>query len=316
LWKELRAAFPEEPAEPRQVGDQEVDVADLDHRLRSLVGKIGGMSESGFIPVSGGRLYYEESGEGPPLVLLHAGVANLRQWDPHVPAFAERYRVIRYDSRGYGRSESEHLEFSNHGDLEQVLDYLGVQATHLLGTSRSGSIALNFSVTHPERVTSLTVVASGAGEPDLPAEALAPGEALDKATEEALEAKDWTRLADLETAFWGDGPDQPQGRLNASARASMHDWILTTYAAEKEEGIPQRLDPPADERLDQLTMPLLVVIGALDEAYTNASGRILADAVAGSRFEVFEGAAHMLNLEQPERFTRLVLDFLAEADAV
>jgi 3-oxoadipate enol-lactonase len=193
------------------------------------------MEKSGFIPVNGGRLYYEEAGEGHPLVLLHAGVANLRQWDPHVPAFAEQYRVIRYDTRGWGRSESEHVEFSNHGDLEQALDHLGVEATHLLGTSRSASIALNFAVTHPERVTRLIEVAGGGvGEPDLPAEALAPSEALDKATEEALEAKDWKRLADLETAFWGDGPGQPEGRLNASARAAMHDWIFTTYAAEKE----------------------------------------------------------------------------------
>jgi len=269
------------------------------------------MEKSGFIPVNGGRLYYEEAGEGTPLVLIHAGVANLRQWDPQVPALAEQYRVIRYDTRGWGRSESEHVEFSNHGDLEQVLDHLGVQATHLLGTSRSASIALNFTVTHPERVTSLTEVAGGGvGEPDLPAEDVAVGEALEKATEEALEAKDWKRLADLETAFWGDGPGQPEGRLDQAIRARMHDWILTTYAAEKEEGIPQRLDPPADDRLDQVTMPLLVVIGELDEAYTNATCRTLADSVPGARFEVFEGAAHMLNLEQPERFTRLVLDFL------
>lgn len=270
------------------------------------------MDKRGFIPVNGGRLYYEEAGGGPPLVLLHAGVANLRQWDPHVLAFAERYRVIRYDTRGWGKSESEHVEFSNHGDLEQALDHLGVQAAHLLGTSRSGSIALNFTVTHPERVTSLTAVAGGGvGEPDLSAEEVAVGDALEKATEEALEAKDWARLADLETAFWGDGPGQPEGRLDPVIRATMHDWILTTYAAEKEEGIPQRLDPPADERLDQLTMPLLVIIGELDEAYTNAASRNLAEAVPGARFEVFEGAAHMLNLEQPERFTRLVLDFLA-----
>lgn len=270
------------------------------------------MEKSGFIPVNGGRLYYEEAGEGPALVLLHAGVAVLRQWDPHVPAFAEQYRVIRYDTRGWGRSESEHVEFSNHGDLEQALDHLGVEKTHLLGTSRSGSIALNFTVTHPERVTSLIAVAGGGvGEPDLAPEDVAVGEALEKATEEALEAKDWARLADLETAFWGDGPGQPVGRLEASIRDQMHDWILTTYAAEKEEGIPQRLDPPADDRLDQLTMPLLVVIGDLDEAYTNAASRNLAAAVPSARFEVFEGAAHMLNLEQPERFTRLVLEFLA-----
>ena len=91
-------------------------------------------------------------------------------------AFAEQYRVIRYDSRGYGQSESEHVEFSNHGDLEQALDHLGVPATHLLGTSRSASIALNFAVTHPQRVTSLIEVAGGGvGEPELSAEEAAAG---------------------------------------------------------------------------------------------------------------------------------------------
>ena len=269
------------------------------------------MEKTGFIPVNGGRLYYEETGDGPPFVLLHAGVANLRQWDPHVPALAERYRVIRFDSRGYGKSESEHIEFSNHGDLEQVLDHLDLPAIHLLGTSRSASIALNFTVTHPQRVTSLIEVAGGGvGEPDLTEAETALGEAMDKASEEALEAKDWKRLSELETAFWGDGPGQPEGRLDAAIRTQLYDWIYTTYAAEKEEGIPQRLDPPADERVDQVTMPLLVVIGSLDEAYTNATCRILAESVPGARLEVFEGAAHMLNLEQPERFTKLVLDFL------
>ena len=275
------------------------------------------MSESGFIPVSGGRLYYEESGEGLPLVLLHAGVANLRQWDPHVPAFAERYRVIRYDTRGWGRSESEHVEFTNRGDLRDVLDHLGVGAAHLLGASRSGSIALDFTVENPERVTSLTVVAGGVGgyDPGLPEEANAPSEALDAATGEALNAKDWTRLADLETAFWVNGPGQPVDRVDPAVQATVHDWILTTYAAEKEEAIPQRLDPTAATRLDQLTMPLLVVIGELDEAYTNAACRYLAETVPGARLEVFEGAAHMLNLEQPDRFTRLVLDFLGDVGA-
>jgi len=275
------------------------------------------MDESGFIPVSGGRLYYEESGEGQPLVLLHAGVANLRQWDPHVPAFAERYRVIRYDTRGYGRSESEHVEFTNRGDLGAVLDHLDVLAAHLLGASRSGSIALDFTVDNPDRVTSLTVVAGGVGgyDPGLPDEVNAASEAMDAASEKALNAKDWTRLADLETAFWVNGPGQPADRVDPAVQATVHDWILTTYAAEKEEAIPQRLDPPAATRLDQLTMPLLVVIGELDEAYTNAACRYLAQTVPGARLEVFEGAAHMMNLEQPDRFTRLVLDFLRDVGA-
>lgn len=271
------------------------------------------VEDRGFVPVAGGRLYYEVTAEGPPLVLIHAGVANLRQWDPHVPAFAERYRVIRYDTRGWGQSESEHVEFTNRGDLAAVLDYFDAPSAHVLGCSRSGSIALDFTVENPERVTSLMVVAGGVGghRPDAPAEQQTAAEAMEKASEEAWEAKDWTRLAELETAYWVDGPGQATDRVDPALRAVVHDWILTTYQAEKEEAIPQPLDPPAATRLDALSVPLLVVIGELDEPQTNASCRYLAEQVAGARFEVMRGAAHMMNLEQPEQFTRLVLDFLS-----
>ena len=270
----------------------------------------------GFVAVPGWRLYYEEEGPGPPLVLLHAGVANLRQWDPHVPAFVERYRVIRYDTRGFGRTETDHVEFTNRADVGAVLDHFGAEAAHVLGCSRSGSIATDFAVDHPERVTSLAVVAGGLGgyQAEVPPEAQALGDAMEHASEAAYEAKDWARLADLEADYWTDGPGQPAGRVDPAIRALVYDWVYTTYAAEKEEGVPQRLDPPAATRLDALTMPLLVILGDLDEAHTNASMRHLAASVPGARLEVFEGAAHMLNLEQPERFTRTVLDFLAVVD--
>jgi 3-oxoadipate enol-lactonase len=274
------------------------------------------LDDRGFVPVSGGRLYYEVDGEGPPLVLIHAGIANLRQWDPQVPAFAERYRVIRYDTRGFGRSESEHVDFTNRDDLAAVLDHFGASAARILGTSRSGSIALDFTVTNPDRVEALIVVAGGVGgfSTEVPAEQAALGEEMERESEKAWNAKDWARLADLETQYWVNGPGQPADRVEPGVQAMVHDWILTTYQAEKEEAIPQPLDPPAATRLDAVTMPLMVVIGELDEAHTNAACRFLADSVPGSRFEVMRGAAHMPNLEQPEAFTRLVLEFLAEVD--
>jgi pimeloyl-ACP methyl ester carboxylesterase len=277
---------------------------------------MSGVDDRGFLPVSGGRLYYEVTGEGPPLVLIHAGVANLRQWDPQVPAFAERYRVIRYDTRGWGQSESEHVEFTNRDDLAAVLDHFGAPSARILATSRSGSIALDFTVTHPDRVDALIVVAGGVGgfDANLPAEQRVAAEALEKASEEAWNAKDWVRLADLETRYWVDGPGQPTDRVDPDLRATVHSWILTTYQAEKEEAIPQPLDPPAASRLAEVTMPLMVVIGDLDDTHTNAACRFLAESVPGSRFEIMRGAAHMMNLEQPDRFNRLVLDFLAEAD--
>ena len=267
------------------------------------------MADAGFVEVNGGRLYFEAEGTGHPLVLVHAGVANLRQWDEQVPAFAERYRVIRYDTRGFGRSETEQVEFSNHDDLAAVLDALGEQSAYVLGLSRGGSIALNFSLAYSDRADALIFCAGGIEGfevADTPEE-----EAIWEEAQRREEAHDWEWVADFETRFWVDGPGQPADRVDPALRQRVHDWILTTFEEEKKEGKPQRLQPPANERLASLDLPTLVMVGDLDERTTRLACRHLAESVDGARFEAFEGAAHMLNLEQPQRFTRLVLDFLA-----
>jgi pimeloyl-ACP methyl ester carboxylesterase len=275
------------------------------------------MTDTGFIDVSGGRIYYEADGSGTPLVLVHAGVANLRQWDPHVPAWAERYHVIRYDTRGYGKTTSEHVEFTNRADLAAVLDHFEAPAAHVLGCSRGGQITLDFAVTSPMRVLSYTSVAGGVGnyEADIPKELEEAIIAFDESTSKMAEAKDWAAVADAETAYWFDGPGQPADRADPETRAMVREWIYSNYAAEIEGGIPQPMEPSADTLLDRLTMPVLAVVGDRDEAWAVASMKHLASAVPNGRFELFENAAHLLNLEYPERFTKLILDFLAEADA-
>src|SRR5438105_9691542 len=121
------------------------------------------MTESGFIDFNHGRIYYEVDGEGPALSLIHAGVANLRQWDEQVPAFAERFRVIRYDCRTFGQTTSDNVPVSNRADLAAVLDHLGVTQTAVLGLSRGGSIAVDFTLDYRDRVTALIAVSAGLG---------------------------------------------------------------------------------------------------------------------------------------------------------
>jgi pimeloyl-ACP methyl ester carboxylesterase len=266
-------------------------------------------NETGTLETNGARISYEVDGEGPAVVLIHAGVANLRMWDEQVPALRDDYRVIRYDTRGYGRTETDAVEFSNRADLVALLDHLGEERAHVVGVSRAGSIALDTTLEYPDRVRSLVVVAGGVGGYESPEEA--PAETWEE-PEKLWEAKDWGALADWETAYWADGPGQPADRLDPAVRAKVHDWILTNYQAEKEEGKPIVLDPPANSRLGELRAPLLVVLGTLDDAGTSESMRHLAASVPGSRLEVFEGAAHMLNLEQPERFNALLREWLAE----
>ncbi|MDQ3879752.1 MAG: alpha/beta hydrolase, partial [Chloroflexota bacterium] len=225
------------------------------------------------------------------------------------------YRVIRYDTRGFGQTETEAVEFSNRADVAAVLDHVGAPSAYVLGASRGAMIALDFTLERPERVTALVVAAGGIGgwQPD--GEPAPEIKAFWDDTERRWEAHEWEALAAMETAFWVDGPGQPEGRVDAALRERVHDWILSNYGAEKPEGQPRPLEPSAASRLGELTVPLLVMVGDLDEPGTQAACRHLAASVSGARLELFAGAAHMLNLEQPDRFSRLVLDFLAEVDA-
>ena len=264
-------------------------------------------AETGFLETDGARIHYEVEGSGEPVLFVHAGVANLRMWDDQAGALRDRYRVIRYDTRGYGETETEAVSFSNRADAAAVLDHLGAASAHVVGLSRGAVISLDFTLERPDRVRSLTVAAGGISGYESPDEA--PEETWAEA-ERLEEAKDWPALADWETAYWVDGPGQRPERVPADLRARVHGWILDTYRAEKVAGTPQPLDPPAWERLDDLRIPLLVMVGTVDDPGTQDSMRQLASRVPGTRLEVLEGAAHMLNMEQPERFNRILREFL------
>jgi pimeloyl-ACP methyl ester carboxylesterase len=273
------------------------------------------MTERGSAEVAGGRLYYEVDGSGRPLTLLHAGIANLRMWDPQVPAFAERYRVIRYDTRGFGETTTDDVAFSNRQDLADLLDHLGVRSTYLLGCSRGGQIALDFALERPERVDALVTVGSGRGGWQ-PAEIAPELEAYWSEMERLEEGGEWEPLAEKETALWVDGWGQSTDRVDPELRRLVHGWILDSYQRHGQEKTrPQVLQPPAVGRLAEIGVPTLVSWGALDNSAGVAGGVALADGIPGAQRFVFPGAAHLPNLEQPEAFTRLVLDFLAEVDA-
>lgn len=261
------------------------------------------------LQVNGARIAYQVEGSGEAVVLVHAGVANMSMWDDQVAGLRDRYRVIRYDCRGYGRTSTEKVPFSNRDDIAALMDHLGVSSAHVVGLSRGGQIALDFAVEKPARVRSLVFAAGGLSGYESPA--WKPEEFEEPQRLE--EAKDWEGLAKWETQHWVNGPGQPADRVDPALRSRVHDWILSNYRAEKEPGEPQPLRPPAVGRLSELQAPLLVVVGTLDEPEALDTCRYLAAHVPGARLEIFEGAAHMLNLEQPQRFTRLIREFFASA---
>jgi pimeloyl-ACP methyl ester carboxylesterase len=270
-------------------------------------------AESGFVDVPGSRLYYEAEGEGTPVILVHAGVAHLRMWDAQVAAWKDRHRVIRFDTRGFGRTLTEDVPFSNRADLAAVLDHCGVERAHVLGLSRGAMIALDFTVERPERVLSLTWVAGGLRgfEPDEDPRLVAQWPDMERLEE----AKDWEPLVELETQVWTDGPGQSPDRVDPALRRQMYDWNLENYRADQPANQPIQPEVPAAELLDTIKVPTLFIWGTFDEQPVGVAGAKLAAEVRGARSHVFEGVAHMVNLERPEEFNRLVADFLADVDA-
>src|SRR5512147_2094059 len=106
-------------------------------------------------------LYYEIAGEGHPLVLIHGGLVNSGLWDDQFEVFAGHYRTLRYDVRGFGKSKSPTSYFSNHSDLRDLLDYLGIQQVYVLGLSMGGMIAIDFTLAYPNHVAALLPIAAG-----------------------------------------------------------------------------------------------------------------------------------------------------------
>src|SRR6266851_3278425 len=124
-----------------------------------IIMSISKQPQTGFAELNGTRLYYEVAGEGHPLVLIHGGLVDRRLWDDQFDVFAQHYRVIRYDIRGFGNSDVPAGPYSNYEDLYGLLKFLGVEKAYIMGLSMGGGIDIDFTLAHPEMVAALIPVA-------------------------------------------------------------------------------------------------------------------------------------------------------------
>ena len=269
------------------------------------------MTES-HVDVPGGRLFVVDEGEGPPLLLLHAGVADLRAWDAMVAPLNEAgYRVVRFDTRGYGASTTEDVEFSLQADVIAVLDALGIGRAALIGNSRGGMIAFDTAIEYPDRVAAVVGVAAGLGgfQVDPTAEELPILEAYERV--DTAEPFDADALTDFETQVWLDGPGQPADRVHWTLRELFRMMARPLNEPGRVRGREIRLDPPANDRLSELRCPVLAIAGRLDFSDVVQTAQRLESAAPDARAVVWDDVAHMVGMEQPERLASTIVDFLA-----
>ena len=241
-------------------------------------------------------LWYDETGEGTPLVLLHEGVVDSRIWEPVVPLLAERHRVIRYDQRGFGRSPMPRGPYSVVDDLVSVLDAAGVERAALAGASRGGNIALTAAVERPERVSALILL--GSGLPGVPIGVDWTPEQIAR-WEQADADDDWAAMAELDMEAWA-----PMG-----ADAELRAMFLENAVGSNSEHATT--DEPVAERVGRIAAPTLVVTAGRDVAGMNEIGARLARDIPGAQSAVIQEADHMIPWRTPEELSHLTLDFLS-----
>jgi 3-oxoadipate enol-lactonase len=263
--------------------------------------------------------FYEDSGEGPPVVLIHGYGADLRLWDAQVPALvAAGFRVIRHDVRGHGRSliAPDGYTFENYSaDLRDLLDRLNVErpaseslsieAAHLIGLSMGGGIALQFALDNPHRVLSLTLVDSTLPGFTYGEEAAGRIEALMEAVRtegprSALES------VYLQHPFF-DGIRRVPEQFK-----SVREIVLGFQTPDMREGArPPDYRPDIAGRLPELTAPTLVVAGEHDIPDFRLIADVLAENIPQARLQVIPDCWHLPPVEKPEEFNHLLLDFLS-----
>ncbi len=241
-------------------------------------------------------------------MLVHAGIADLRMWDDQIPALAGRYRVVRYDMRGFGRSSNSMGPYAHYTDLKAVIDALGLEQPRLVGCSKGGGAVLDFALQYPGRARALVLSGTVPGGYQFSGEPPAKWNEIVA----AFRAGDLARTAELDVEFWVDGPRRSPEQVDAAVRERVRamDLIALTNEASA-QGREQPLDPPAAGRLGEVSVPVLVIVGELDDRSVVLGSQYLAAGLPNARYVVMPGTAHVPNMERPQEFNQLVGEFLS-----
>ena len=261
-------------------------------------------------------LYYEETGDGAPIVFCHEFAGDYRSWQPQVEAFSGTHRCITYSHRGYLPSDvPEELDAYTQDllveDLRGLLDHLDIERSHIVGLSMGGNVALNFALTYPERC--LTTVVAGCGSGTVGREQF---ERDNDRVVGYLRTHGMAAFADM---YAGGAARLTFQRKDPAGWELFRQQMAehsATGSAFTQAGIQRRRPTifALKERLNQLTVPTLLVVGDEDEPCIEP-GVFMKREIATSGLVILPQSGHTINLEEPARFNQAVADFHAAVDA-
>ena len=259
-----------------------------------------------WVDIGDAYVSYQIAGKGQPVILIHAYSVDCRMWDPQFTELAKHYQVIRYDLRGYGKTDKpiEGLKYSHAEDLHKLMWFLGIPKAHLVGLSMGASVAVDFLALYPKEVLSVTVAAGGIRNFSVPIGANA-AEFIKKQGIEAYK-KQW-----LEKVLSMCGPKK--NKIRPQLQQMINDWsgwqVLHTE-------LFQQINPPVAVQLKikKPAVPVLILIGKNDSKKSIQSEENLAKILPKASKKYLSATGHFSNMESPEEFNKALMDFLSSID--
>ena len=273
-----------------------------------LLAGVTGPVTTGFIPVTDGNLYYEMAGQGEEtIVLVHDGMVHHVIYDAQFPVFAERYRVIRYDRRGYGQSPRPEKPFSNAEDLNAVIDTLKIDKAILIGMSAGGGLVIDYTIKYPEKVSAIVLVGAVVGGFSYSDHLLTRGG--------RLTAEDY---ADRDKLLEYLVKKDPYEIAPANQEKKEQLWLIMDQNRQNMDRAKNRLAEipklKAIDALNEIKVPALIMVGEYDIPDVFVHAGAIESGIKGSQKVIVRNAGHLVPFEQPVEFNRHVFDFLNSAE--
>ena len=257
----------------------------------------------GFLEVENGKIYYEECGTGEEaVVLIHDGVVHSAVWDDVWPSFCKTFHTIRYDRRGYGRSPTATGWYTETDDLFALLRHLTVQHAMLVGSSHGGELSIEFALEHPNLVEQLVLVGAVVHGYPYSDHFLNRGEETWATPKKGDTAGAIAKISNDKYLTAADHPGARQ-KIRDLLTAAPQDFTNTDRAREVPSSLP---------RLHEIHVPTLILVGDADIPDVHAHAGAIETGIPNSRRIVITDAGHLMYLEKPEDFTRIVTGFLIQ----
>lgn len=254
------------------------------------------------------EVYAEVAGDGPAVALLHEGICDSRMWDDQWERWTGLFRLLRLDFRGFGRSPLPPEPYSHARDAIGALEGNGFERTALVAVSLGGRVALEVALARPDLVSALVLVAPGFPGHEWSAELRAKWDA----EEAAFEAGDLGAAVEVSLQTWVDGPHRRPEDVDQAVRNRVAEMQRRAYELQREWVDEEPLVPDLAQRLGELDVPALLLVGEEDQPDMKAIVERLARELPGARRATIPATAHVPTMERPREFDQLVRPFLEE----